>query len=106
MCSLFSLQKNGLVLSSRIDQHAGNPQARVLISAILKADPNERIGTQEGSTRAILDHPFFSGSDVEGIGSGSVVPEFIPSVNTHHEPLSNLMPVRPFNGDQGLFADF
>jgi hypothetical protein len=36
-----SLQKNGLVLSSRIDQHAGNPQARLLIGAILKADPSE-----------------------------------------------------------------
>jgi hypothetical protein len=34
-------QKNGLVLSSRIDQHAGNPQARLLIGAILKADPSE-----------------------------------------------------------------
>lgn len=35
------VKKNGLVLSSRIDQHAGNPQARMLISQILKADPTE-----------------------------------------------------------------
>ena len=35
------VKKNGLVLSSRIDQHAGNPQARILISQILKADPAE-----------------------------------------------------------------
>ncbi len=61
---------------------------------------------QEGSTRAILDHPFFSNVDIEGIKSRSVVPEFIPTPNAHHEPLSNLMPVRPFNGDQSLFAEF
>jgi serine/threonine protein kinase len=35
------VKKNGLVLSSRIDQHADNPQARILISQILKADPAE-----------------------------------------------------------------
>lgn len=38
------VKKNGLVLSSRIDQHAGNPQARALIAAILKADPAEYVG--------------------------------------------------------------
>mmetsp|Transcript_20666 Transcript_20666/g.35120 ORF Transcript_20666/g.35120 Transcript_20666/m.35120 type:complete len:688 (-) Transcript_20666:138-2201(-) len=35
------VKKNGLVLSSRIDQETGSPQARLLISAILKADPSE-----------------------------------------------------------------
>lgn len=39
------VKKNGLVLSSRIDQHAGNPQARALIAAILKADPAEYVRT-------------------------------------------------------------
>lgn len=39
------VKKNGLVLSSRIDQHAGNPQARALIAAILKADPAEYVAT-------------------------------------------------------------
>jgi hypothetical protein len=77
-----------------------------LIGQILKADPQERLGVQEGSTRCILDHPFFSNVDIEGIKKGTVVPEFIPAPNQHHEPLSNLMPVRPFNGDQSLFTDF
>ncbi len=60
----------------------------------------------EGSTRVILEHPFFANVDVEGIKNGKIVPEFIPTANQNHEPLSNLMPVRPFNGDQTLFADF
>lgn len=100
------VKKNGLVLSSRIDQHAGNPQARALIAAILKADPAERIGVMEGSTRSILNHAFFASVDIEGIKSLTHVPEFIPIPNQHHEPLSNLMPVRPFNGDQSLFSEF
>lgn len=100
------VKKNGLVLSSRIDQHAGNPQARMLIGAILKADPSERIGVQEGSTRAILEHPFFNGVDKNGVRDMKVVPDFVPAVNNTHEPLSNLMPVRPFNGDQSLFKEF
>ncbi|RYG96872.1 hypothetical protein EON65_53755 [archaeon] len=65
-----------------------------------------RLGVSEGSTRAILEHPFFANVDVEGIKNGTVTPEFIPTPNQHHEPLSNLMPVRPFNGDQTLFHDF
>jgi len=100
------VKKNGLVLSSRIDQHAGNPHARQLISQILKADPSERIGVQEGSTRCILDHPFFSGLDVDGIKNCTFAPEFTPVPHSQHEPLSNLMPVRPFNGDQSLFTEF
>lgn len=65
-----------------------------------------RLGIQEGSTRAILDHPFFAKVDVEGIKQMRVVPEFIPSSNQHHEPLSSLMPVKPFHGDQMLFKEF
>lgn len=67
---------------------------------------SRRIGVQEGSTRCILDHPFFSILDIEAIKNQTAVPEFIPIANQHHEPLSNLMPVRPFNGDQSLFAEF
>lgn len=100
------VKKNGLQLSSRIDQHTGNPQSRSLISAILKADPAERLGVQGGSTRTILDHPFFNGTPIEEIKNLTYVPEFIPKPNRHHEPLSNLQPVKPFHGDQSLFSEF
>ena len=65
-----------------------------------------RIGVMEGSTRSILNHAFFASVDIEGIKGLTHVPEFIPIPNQHHEPLSNLMPVRPFNGDQSLFSEF
>ena len=65
-----------------------------------------RIGVQEGSTRCILDHPFFAAVDKEGVFKMTTVPSFIPQHNHNHDPLSNLMPVKPFNGDQHLFAEF
>jgi hypothetical protein len=68
--------------------------------------PRRRIGVQEGSTRCILDHPFFAAVDKTGVYNMTVVPSFIPAHNHNHDPLSNLMPVKPFNGDQHLFAEF
>jgi hypothetical protein len=53
-----------------------------------------------------LDHPFFQGIDAAGVLSHSLTPSFIPGHNHNHDPLSNLMPVKPFNGDQHLFAEF
>jgi hypothetical protein len=60
----------------------------------------------EGSTKHIVDHPFFALLDLQALQEGKVVPEFIPNKTLVHEPLSNLTPVRPFNGDQSLFAEF
>jgi len=100
------VKKNGLVLSGRIDQETGSSQARLLISSILKADPSERIGVQEGSTRCILDHPFFSNIDSNAVMNLTTVPQFVPAICTTHEPLSQLLPVKPFNGDQKLFEEF
>jgi hypothetical protein len=65
-----------------------------------------RLGVHEGSTKCIADHTFFSVLDLVALNDGKVVPEYIPNKSTVHEPLSNLTPVRPFNGDQSLFAEF
>ena len=54
----------------------------------------------------MLDHPFFTNADPKGIFDLKIIPEFIPPVNKTYEPLSNLMPVRPYNGDQKLFDGF
>ena len=67
---------------------------------------HRRIGVQEGSTRCIIDHPFFANIDSQAVHDMTLVPQFIPAHNNTHDPLSNLMPVKPFNGDQHLFAEF
>ena len=61
---------------------------------------------QEGSTTCILDHLFFKDFDVEGLKHGRLVPSFIPSPLTYHESISNLQPIKPYKGDQSVFADF
>lgn len=65
-----------------------------------------RIGVQEGSTRKILDHPFFASIDNTNLKNGSLVPEFVPEPQTYHEPISTLKPVKAFSGDQKQFKDF
>lgn len=111
------VKKNGLVLSSKLNQQCKCQQgeASSLISSLLKADPAERIGVKEGSTKAIIEHPFFKAlGDVttlgfpldRGLEEGKLTPEYIPQKSTVHDPLSNLPQVRPFNGDQSLFKDF
>jgi len=102
------VKKNGLVLSPKLNQQCKcqHGEASSLVSSLLKADPQERLGVHEGSTKCIADHVFFSVLDLAALSEGKVVPEYIPSKSTVHEPLSNLTPVRPFNGDQSLFAEF
>ena len=65
-----------------------------------------RIGVQEGSTRRILDHPFFAKIDGNHLRNGTLVPEFIPEPQSYHEPISTLKPVKAFSGDQKQFKDF
>lgn len=65
-----------------------------------------RIGVQEGSTRKILDHPFFKRIDGNQLRNGTLVPEFIPQPQSYHEPISTLKPVKAFSGDQKQFKDF
>ena len=76
------------------------------VSICIYAHRHRRIGVHNGSTKRILEHPFFAKLDLAAVKEGKAKPEFIPSATTSHEPLSNLMPVKPFNGDQKVFADF
>ena len=59
-----------------------------------------------GSTKAILDHPFFADLDIAAVNSKTLRPEHIPEPTDYHEPISNLTSIKPFNGDQSLFAEF
>jgi hypothetical protein len=65
--------KSGLHLSSRLDSKTGDPEIRSLITQLLKAESSERIGVQEGSTRRILDHPFFAAIDINKLQNGTYV---------------------------------
>jgi serine/threonine protein kinase len=100
------VSKSGLHLSSRLDAKTSSPEIRSLISQLLKAEPSERIGVQEGSTRRILDHPFFSNIDINHLRNGTIVPEFVPEPQSYHEPVSTLKPVKVFSGDQKQFLSF
>ena len=65
-----------------------------------------RIGVQEGSTRKILEHPFFSHLDTKKLKSGTLVPEFLPVPVKEHNLISTLKSVKTFSGDQKQFEGF
>eukprot|EP01035_Chromulina_nebulosa_P017321 gene17321-22862_t len=100
------VKKNGLQLSSQLDERAGNADARSLISLLLAPEPSERYGVQGGFPRSILTNPFFNKLNIDSLEKGSLVPDFIPQIMLDRDPISSSVQVKPFNGDQKLFADF
>jgi len=101
------VKKNGLVLSPKMNDHTKTPHSADIIMQLLKADPAERLGVQEGDTRCILNHPFFTSViDEAAVMSGTEVPSFVPSINRNYDPISTIPPIRAFHGDQTLFDSF
>jgi len=101
------VKKNGLLLSPRIDEKAGgSSDARDLITRLLKPESSERIGMQEGSTSVIALHAYFKDIDTPTIFAGTYVPSYIPRPVVLRDLASDLQPVKSYNGDQSLFADF
>lgn len=61
---------------------------------------------KEGATRFILEHDFFKSISIDLLQKGLITPMYAPEPPSYHEPVSKLMAVKPFNGDQSIFADF
>lgn len=61
---------------------------------------------QEGSTKKILDHAFFSQVNIEKLKDGILAPEFLPKSSFAHCQISSLKSVKTFRGDQKLFYEF
>ena len=65
-----------------------------------------RLGIPEASTGVILNHEFFSVLDLNALENGTLVPMFVPKKIQSHESISSLAPVKPYKGDDTLFAEF
>lgn len=111
------VKKNGLMLSTRIDQHCNSNLPKNLITKLLKAEPNLRLGIVNGSTRKILEHEFFKFLDIPAIYNRTFQPEYIPinhsknmdsnqALNNNYLPLTKLSQVKVYEGDQSIFNDF
>lgn len=100
------VKKTGLKLSETFTKKVEDPSAKDLITSMLMAESSDRIGIKEGNAKFILDHPFFRDLNVKALKSGTLVPEYIPEPQSQYEPISNLVPVKPYRGDQAVFAEF
>jgi len=102
-------KKNGLLLSTRIDDRAGKtPYARELITQLIKAEPTDRLGKESaGRTGGLLKHPYFSSNiNVADVYQQTFKPSFIPQPSGRGGSATNLQPVKAYTGDQQLFASF
>ena len=99
-------KKNGLLLSTRIDDRAGkNAHARDLITQLLKAEPTDRLA-KESSTKGLLKHPYFSTNiNVQEVYRQTITPSFIPPIGRGGSA-ATLPSVRAYRGDQSLFDPF
>ena len=65
---------------------------------------DRRLGVQEGSTNAILDHPFFAETDLPSIFQ-KLTPATIKPVKRVTK-LPPLQAAKKYTGEQQVFADF
>jgi serine/threonine protein kinase len=97
---------NGVRIPAKLEERARNKIAGDLILLLLKPEPSERKGVQEGYTSVILEHEFFQELDVEALVNGTMKPVHIPSPPQSNVTLSTLPPIKSFKGDQKQFDFF
>ena len=104
--NIASTKTNGVKLSPKVDERAKTKAASELILRLLRPQPSERMGVQEGYTNVILEHPFFANFDIESLINGSMKPVHIPPVPRNNAPISTLPAIKAFKGDQSQFEFF
>jgi len=105
--NIASVKRNGVSLASAIDSRDGSPNARALISQLLKAEPSDRISYQEGSTLCILDHKYFNKVNVSALENKTLTPVFIPEPK--RPPPSSFdveVDFKPYTGNHAAFEGF
>jgi len=88
------------------------PAAKQLVQGLCKHEPAYRLGMQRGGVRGdIAAHPFFAGVDFDGLVAGRLDAPYVPHIKdpldvSNFDPYDEVCPVKPFKGNQALFADW
>ncbi len=68
---------------------------------------HRRLGTQQGSTRFIIQHDFFDNLDIPALSKCEMKAPYIPVIKTAFDIDADDIPnIRPYDGDQKLFDLF
>jgi cGMP-dependent protein kinase len=97
---------NGIKLPLKLDERAKTKAAADLILRLLKPQPSERMGVQEGYTNVILEHEYFRDFELEQLINGTLKPVHIPTPPRSQAPISTLPAIKAFKGDQSQFDFF
>ena len=106
--SIMLVKRKGLRLSTELDSIEFSEESKDFLRRLLKSNPAERLGVQEGATSVVLQHKFFHGLDLEKAFKLDLPAPFIPSpMHTRDRVQSSVMGESlPFTGDQDIFRDF
>ena len=105
------VQKRGLILSPRLDEIENSTEIKSLLHSLLKFKGVERMGMQEGSSLAIMDHAFFADLEKEKLYAREIPAPIIPSAKSPEKmrPLDSFLEAQRENvytGDQSIFEGF
>jgi hypothetical protein len=104
--NIANTKANGVKIPTKLDERARTKTAGELVLKLLRPQPSERMGVQEGYTSVILGHQFFKDFEVEELKNGTARPMFIPPAPKQHAPMSSLSAIKAYKGDQNIFDFF
>ena len=104
--NIASTKTSGVKLTPKLDDRAKTKNASDLILRLLRPQPSERMGVQEGYTNVILEHQLFTNFDMEALITCSLKPVHIPPVPRNNASISTLPAIKAFKGDQSQFEFF
>jgi len=107
--NIVQMMRKEFSLSDEVKQVMQNTNMEDLLVSLLNGNRDKRIGVKS-STITILEHELFTNykDTINDITNGSYKPCYIPSKldDNMYEPLTTLPNIKPFTGDNALFANF
>ena len=100
------VKKLGLTLTAEFHNKIKSKKVESFIFDLLVGEPTLRLGIKSGNSRDIVDHEIFASLDVDSVENMTYVPEYIGPKLTDFEGLQSLQNVKPYKGDQSIFAAF
>jgi len=107
--NIVNVYRNGFTLSDDVKQVIQNDSMEKLIIELLNGNRDKRIGVKE-RTLSIFNHELFSNYKdmINDVANQKYIPSYIPNKlnDDMYESLTTLPKIKPFKGDNSLFADF
>jgi hypothetical protein len=107
--NIVNVYRKGFTITDDVKQVIQNDSMEKLIIELLNGNRDKRIGVKE-RTLSIFNHELFSNYKdmINDVANQKYIPSYIPNKlnDDMYESLTTLPKIKPFKGDNSLFADF